>query len=68
MSEATEIVFQGLSLVPIHRDTQIDSKTEKGGVLKGHSKKEENRKSRKKEAKGQKLIKFLSGVIASAHS
>ena len=32
-------VCQGLSLVPIHRDTQIGLKTEKGGVVKGHNKK-----------------------------
>jgi hypothetical protein len=31
-------VCQGL-LVPIHRDTQIDLKTEKGDVVKGHNKK-----------------------------
>ena len=42
------MIFQGLSLVPIHRDTQIDLKTEKGGVVKGHNKKEENWKPRKK--------------------
>ena len=36
-------------LAPIHRDTLIDLKTEKGGVLKGPSKKEANRKPRKSE-------------------
>ena len=29
----------GLLLVPIYRDTQRDLKTEKGGVVVGHSKK-----------------------------
>ena len=48
MSEANEIVCQGLLLVPIHRDTQIDSKTEKGGVVKGHSKKRRKWKIKKK--------------------
>jgi hypothetical protein len=37
--EAKESFCQGLSLVPIHRDAQIDLKTEKGGVVKGHNKK-----------------------------
>ena len=31
---------------------QIDLKTEKGGVVKGHSKKTDNRKPREKETKG----------------
>jgi hypothetical protein len=29
----------GVLLVPIHRDTRMDLKTEKGGVVKGHNKK-----------------------------
>ena len=36
-------------LVPIHRNTRRDLKTEKGGVVKGHNKKKRNRKPRKKE-------------------
>ena len=42
------------SLVPIHRDTQIDLKTEKGGVVKGHSKKKkkiENQEKKKLKVK-----------------
>ena len=35
-------------LVPIHRDTQIDSKTEKGGVVKRNSKKRRKWKTKKK--------------------
>jgi hypothetical protein len=31
--------ISGVLLVPIHRDTRIDSKTERGGVVKGHNKK-----------------------------
>ena len=31
--------MSGLSLAPIHRDTQKDLKTEKGGVVMGHRKK-----------------------------
>ena len=58
-SEANEIVCQGLSLVPIHRDTQIDLKIEKGGVVKGHSKKRRKIENQeKKEAKGLKLMKL----------
>ena len=34
--------------MPIHRDTRIDLKIVKGGVVVGHNKKEENRKPRKK--------------------
>ena len=50
-------VCQGLSLVPIHRDTQIDLKTEKGGVVKGHSK-----KRRKQERKRKRRLKSQTSV------
>ena len=30
--------ISGVLIVPIHRDTQIDKKTEKGGVVKRHIK------------------------------
>ena len=40
--ETKESVSQGLSLAPIHRDTQIDLKTEKGCVVKEHNNKDEN--------------------------
>ena len=32
--------------MPIHRDTHIDLKTEKGGVAKGHKKKQKPREKR----------------------
>jgi hypothetical protein len=41
-TKASDSVCQGLSLVPIHRDTRIDLKTEKGGVSREATKKEEN--------------------------
>ena len=56
-TEANKTLCKGLSLVPIHRDTQIDSKTEKGGVVKEHSKKR-RKNLEKKEANGQNLMKF----------
>ena len=41
--------------MPIHRDAQIDLKTEKGGVVKGHNKKRRKEKTKKKkETKCQK--------------
>jgi hypothetical protein len=39
-------VCQGLLLVPIHRDTHIDLKTEKGGVVKGHKTKAKTKRKR----------------------
>jgi hypothetical protein len=45
------MVCKGLLLVPIHRDTQKDLKTEMGGVVWDTTKKEEKRKPRKKEQK-----------------
>ena len=45
--KAKETVFLGLSLVPIHRDTQKDMKTDKESVINGH-----NKKTRKKKARG----------------
>ena len=47
--ETKESVCQGLLIAPIHRDTQMDLKTEKGGVVKGHNKKDENGEPRTKE-------------------
>ena len=47
-SKAQDSVCQGLSLVPIHRDTRTDLKIEKGGVSRDTRKKEENRKPRNK--------------------
>ena len=46
--EAQDSVCQGSSLVSIHRNTQTDLKTEKGGVSRDTTKKKENRKKRKK--------------------
>jgi hypothetical protein len=43
-----ESVCQGLSLAPIHRDTHIDLKTEKGDEVKGQNKKDENGEPRTK--------------------
>ena len=40
--ETKEIVCKGLSLLPTHRDTKRDLKTEKEGVVVGHSKKRRN--------------------------
>ena len=57
--------------MPIHGDTQIDLKTEKGYVVNGHSKKmteKENQKKKRQRQKAKILGKCLAGVIASAHS
>ena len=48
MPETKESVCQGLLLAPIHRDTQMDLKTEKGGVVKGHNKQDNNGEPRTK--------------------
>ena len=37
--ETKEIVCKGLLLLPAHKDTRRDLKTEKGGVVVGHNKK-----------------------------
>ena len=66
-TEAQDSVCQELSQVSIHRDTQTDLKTEKGGVSGNTTKKEENRKPRKKGTEGTILGECLSGVIASTH-
>jgi hypothetical protein len=47
--ETKESVCQGLSLAPIHRNTQIDLKIEKGGVVKGHNKKTKMENQEQKE-------------------
>ena len=39
-------------IVPIHEDTLIDLKTEKGGVVKGHSKKKKKIENQKKGTEG----------------
>ena len=55
--------------MPIHGDTLIDLKTEKGGVVKGHSKKRRKIENQEKKKQKAKILgKCLSGVIASAHS
>ena len=53
-------------LVPIHRDTQIDLKTEKGFVKVHNNTKKgiENQGKKEKEAK----FRLVSGVIARTHS
>jgi hypothetical protein len=38
-TEANEIMSQGLSLVPIHRDTLLNLETGNGGVVKGNNNK-----------------------------
>ncbi len=54
-----KIASLGLLLVPIHRDTQINYKTEKGSAEKGNRKKKKKiQNQEKKEAKGQKLMKL----------
>ena len=56
--ESQESVNQGLLLVPIHRDTLMDSKTKKGSVVEGLIKKRRKQKTKKKEVKGPKLIQL----------
>ena len=57
--EAKESVCQGLSLIPINRDTQIDLKTETVGVVNGHSKKNKNGKPRRRRKKRRRIESII---------
>ena len=57
--EAKESVCQGLSLIPINRDTQIDLKTEMVGVVNGHSKKRRKWKTKKKRKKRRRIESII---------
>jgi hypothetical protein len=59
-------VCQALYLVPIHRDTQLDLNTEKGGLVKKHKKgklKTKKKRNRRPEAKESVFLGFRDILI-----